>query len=132
MNKPTLFWSCLFSGLVVGSIAGSIIVLFVPYLTLDNNKIIYLGWDKKTSITPEDWTKNASKVTIIRSGAFENNTVLENIYIPDTIETIGSNSFLGTTKLSTISIPKKFDKKIENNLYPYGFTQEQWDAITFR
>ena len=95
--------------------------------TILNPEIIKtIGWDVKTIITLEDWKKQAPDVVEIFN-AFENHATLVEIQIPDTITTITATAFTGTTLLTKISMHTSL-KTPELN---YGFTQEQWDAITW-
>lgn len=45
------------------------------------------------------------KVYSIKSDAFKNNTFIENVFIPDTVEKIGLAAFKGCTSINTIRIP---------------------------
>jgi hypothetical protein len=60
-------------------------------------------------------------VVEIADDAFTNNEILTSIKIPNTIVTIGANSFAGTISLTKISM----SISLETVGVSYGLTQEQ-------
>ncbi|MDK2819432.1 MAG: leucine-rich repeat protein [Mycoplasmataceae bacterium] len=83
-----------------------------------------LGWDKKSTITFNDWYIMAPNAVTIESG-FINHNILERIEIPKTITFIDGNSFSGNTKLLSIKMLIAL-KKSEKS---YGLTDSQWNNI---
>ncbi len=87
-------------------------------LTSDGYHIVgYTG--SNSSITIPKTMKN-EYVVGIADEAFQNNTTLTSITLPDRLKTIGSNAFKGCTSLSTITFNDKLEQ-IGNNAF-YGCT----------
>ncbi len=63
----------------------------------------YTGEDAEI-IIPE--TINDVTITAIGQGAFQRNTVITSVTIPDTVTTIGDNAFEGCTALTEVTLPK--------------------------
>lgn len=132
MNKPLVFFTCLFSGVVIGSVAGIAITQFLPYQVVLNNKnVIELKWNKLSKITKEEWDKNndyVSKIFRIKNDAFKNNTTLTSIYIPDYITEIEAKAFNEISSLIDIYMPKKLKHGSKNQ---FGLTEKQYKNITW-
>ncbi len=90
---------------------------------LDKDAAESIGWDKKTTITLDDWTAMAPNVTII-SGSFLNNEILTAIEIPNKIKSIGDSSFYGAINLNKIIF------LIDSKLTSIGFDASRKTAIT--
>ncbi|MGL6124899.1 MAG: leucine-rich repeat protein [Metamycoplasmataceae bacterium] len=129
---------------------------------LDKNAVIALGWDTRTQITLADWgqapnvtsigftftptmdnspfANNTSlrsieipdRITRISDYSFANASVLAIVNIPDSVVTIGLSVFNGTVALNgrNVSMPSTLRNNSTNRLY--GFTQQQWDTISWR
>ena len=68
--------------------------MYTPFsgTDLDKAAAISIGWDKRTTITFDDWRTMAPNVTII-SGAFQANKILKTIQIPKKIQAINKDTF---------------------------------------
>ena len=77
---------------------------YSPYLgeILTREAVESIGWDKKTTITLDDWKTWAPNVTSIADAAFVSKDVLTSIAIPNKITSIDS-SFNGVTSLTEVT-----------------------------
>ena len=69
--------------------------------TLNGLRIVGVSTAKKNIVIPE--TVNGLTVREVGPSAFENQTMLESIDLPDTIEIIGARAFAGCKNLSSMS-----------------------------
>ena len=76
---------------------------------LTSSVVELIGWDVKTSISLNDWKRQAPNVTNI-TFAFNNNKFLTNIEIPSNILDIGSGSFQNSV-LETITFEENSELK---------------------
>ncbi|MGL6125263.1 MAG: leucine-rich repeat domain-containing protein [Metamycoplasmataceae bacterium] len=88
-----------------------------PFLgtVLTISEIIGLGWNTKSTITIQDWVNDAPNVIHLsppldeeqkpnqRNAAFWNNTTLQSIEIPKTIQNIDYATFEGATRLTSVT-----------------------------
>ncbi|MGL5643216.1 MAG: leucine-rich repeat protein, partial [Metamycoplasmataceae bacterium] len=100
--------------------------------TLTRAAINSIGWDTQTNITLTDWNTLAPNVTIIDAAAFDGLSLVA-ITIPDRVTAIGNNAFRNTTSLlgSSVSMFESL-KGVNPTVAKYGFTQTQWNSITWR
>lgn len=70
--------------------------------------------DADTTVKSFDIRRPFLGVTDIGEGAFEGNTYIETVYIPENIVRIGSNAFKGCTSIKAVS---------------FGGTEQQWKQI---
>ena len=87
-------------------------------LSLTNDVVVSLGWDKKTKITLNDWRGVDPNITTIHS-AFIDNKILTHIEIPNYILDIGINSFQNATSLESVMFES--GSKLENIGYQAFF-----------
>ena len=83
--------------------------------------IHYHGQDDKI-IIPE--MLDGKTVTALEKELFKDNDVISSIYIPNSVEKIGSNAFNGCTGLREVRLPQNL-KKIESGLFRYCVQLEQ-------
>ena len=70
--------------------------------TLNNQNVRNLGWDKKTTITLDDWAMAPNVVNIGRN-AFLSNQTLVSIEVPREINIIGESAFRKTINLKNVN-----------------------------
>ena len=63
------------------------------------------------------WSFNGHKVTVIGDGAFKNNTSLETVSLPKTIEKIGSAAFMACGNLKYIKIKSTAPPQIQSDTF---------------
>lgn len=66
--------------------------------------VVGIGTCKKTEIYLPEKSPEGLKVVAISTGAFENCSKIESIYIPATIREIGTGAFVGCRSLSSFSV----------------------------
>lgn len=81
----------------------------------------YLGQEKEIVI-PEKL--DGKPVTALRKELFKDNDRIRSIYIPDSVETIGSNAFCGCSALTEVRLPQNL-KRIESGLFRYCINLNQ-------
>ena len=86
----------------------------VNYLGNDSNEYVVLVDDGTLSVA--DYTIQ-STCKVIYEEAFQTNTVLENVSIPDSVTSIGSDAFNGCTSLTSITIPESVTSIGEQAFY---------------
>lgn len=81
-----------------------------------NNKVHIEGYNGSDSIVSIPSDINGRPVTAIKSFAFDNNAVIEQINIPNSVSIIGSYAFRGCSKLKSVVIPGSA-KDLGNGLF---------------
>lgn len=71
-----------------------------------------LTYDKRKVIEGNDY-----QVTGIGANAFQNNSKITSVVLPETVKTIGSNAFMGCSNLRTITIPENLERIEDSAFY---------------
>ena len=93
-----------------------------------------MTYEKRKVIEGDDY-----QVTGIAANAFSNNARITSVTIPETVRTIGSNSFAGCTNLKTVVLPEHLDRIEDSAFYncrllrdieiPNNVRNIGWDAF---
>lgn len=70
-----------------------------------------LTYDKRKVVEGDDY-----QVTGIGANAFQNNSQITSVVLPESIRTIGSNAFMGCANLRTITLPENLER-IESSAF---------------
>ncbi|MGL5732460.1 MAG: leucine-rich repeat domain-containing protein [Metamycoplasmataceae bacterium] len=97
------------------------------------NQITSIGNNafKDSTLMSSITIRPASQLTSIGNSAFDNSRITT-LNLPNTVTSIGSNAFLDTTLLQGGQIEMLVTLKQKSTTPLYGFTQGQWNAITWR
>ncbi|MGL5205445.1 MAG: leucine-rich repeat protein [Metamycoplasmataceae bacterium] len=97
------------------------------------NKITSIGNNsfRDTDMLSAITIRPASQLTSIGNGAFDNSRITT-LNIPNSVISIGTNAFLNTILLQGGHVEMLVTLKKESSVPLYGFSQGQWNAITWR